>query len=62
MIDPDRLYELRELKPHVGSRATIYRQARAGRLKLVKIGRRTYGRGQHVLDFLSALPTLGAGV
>lgn len=59
MIDPDRLYPINELKPHVGSRATIYREARSGRLKLVKIGRRTYGRGQHILEYLNSLPTIG---
>jgi hypothetical protein len=60
MIDPDRLYELRELKPHIGSRATIYREARKGRLKLVKVGRSTRARGLHILEYLNNLPTLGS--
>jgi len=59
MIDPDRLYHLNELKHQIGSRATIYREARRGRLKLVKIGRSTRARGSHILEYLESLPTLG---
>ena len=57
MIDPDRKYSINGMKEYVGSRATIYREARAHRLRLTKLGRSTFAFGRDILAYQASLPT-----
>ena len=62
MLDPHRLYTLKEARPYTGSRSHIYRAIRAKKLRAVKTGRLTKLRGSDIMDYVASLPTLGGPV
>lgn len=59
MLDPHRLYTLKEARPYTGSRSHIYRAIRAKKLRAVKAGRLTKLRGSDIMAYVDSLPILG---
>jgi hypothetical protein len=56
----DRLYPIREAFPLAGLRPTRgYAEIAAGRLKVVRNGRRTYVRASEIERYISALEAAG---
>lgn len=42
------------------SRTALYRKFKSGELKAVKVGARTYVRGEDLMAYLAALPSINA--
>jgi hypothetical protein len=61
MLQPDRLYPIREAFPLAGLRPTRgYAEIAAGRLKVIRNGRRTYIRASEIERYISALEAADA--
>lgn len=59
-LNPDRLYPIKESRPHLGGVCanTIYGMIRAGKLDARKIGRRTFITGASIIAARDNLPRL----